>query len=176
MDTGNSLDHLFANIKSNARNKIRKAEGLLKVTETEDIELFYHINKKSFDRQAIKLPFSLEFLIELDQILSQKKQRKMYFAFDDRENIHGCIYLIWDAQCVYNLLLGADTNLRSSGVIQLLLWKGIKLAKEQKKIFDFEGSMMENVEPVFRAFGGDLVPYFKIYKGNKLMMLLNSLR
>jgi len=176
LDTNLSSLQLFSNIKSDARNKIRKAEAILQIKETEDIELFYQTNKKSFARQSKKVPYSLGFLKTLNQVLCQRKQRMMYLAVDDQENIHACIYLIWDGQCIYNFLLGADTNFRNSGAVQLLLWTGIKLAKEQKKIFDFEGSMMENVEPVFRAFGGKLIPYFKIYKGIKLFMILNSLR
>jgi len=74
-------------------------------------------------------------------------------------------------------MIGADTQLRSSGAVQLLLWNGIQLAIEKHLNFDFEGGMMPNIENIFRAFGGKMVAYHKIYKGgNKFFKLLSNFK
>jgi endo-alpha-1,4-polygalactosaminidase (GH114 family) len=45
------------------------------------------------------------------------------------------------------------------------MWKSILKAKQMNlKIFDFEGSMLPNVERYFREFGGNLVPYYSCEK------------
>lgn len=171
------LDFVFANLKNNTRHEITKAQKILEITETEDIDLFYEINQLTFERQAIKMPYSLHFLKKLDKALSERNQRKIYLAKNNLNNCHAAIYLVWDEGTVYNLMIGADSKFRSSGAVQLLLWQGIQLAASKNRIFDFEGSMMPNIEPVFRRFGGELVPYHKIYKtGNLLFSFLNTIK
>jgi hypothetical protein len=56
----------------------------------------------------------------------------------------------------------------------LLLWEGIQFAAAKKCTFDFEGSMIPNVENMFRSFGGKLTPYSKIYKGGNFVFRLLS--
>ena len=80
---------------------------------------------------------------------------------------------MWDKESSYNLVLGVDENLRSSGAAQLLMWEAIKLASDHVKSFNFEGSMLPHVEPVFRHFGGRRVPYFRVFKDkNKAVKLM----
>jgi Acetyltransferase (GNAT) domain len=170
------LDFININIKNNTRNEILKAKKVLKVTETEDLELFYRINKLTFDRQSKQVPYTLHFLETLDKVLTNKNQRKIFVAKDNLENYHAVIYLIWDDKTVYNWLLGADSKHRKSGAVQLLLWEGIRFAAFKNCNFDFEGSMMPKVEPVFCRFGGKLTPYHKIYKGgNGLFQFLSGI-
>ena len=101
---------------------------MVKVVESEDIERFYKVNKLTFERQSEKIPYSLDLIKKIDETLSNKKQRKILLTKDQKGQIHAGIYLVWDQKCVYNLMLGANTDLRSSGAIQLLLWEGIQLA------------------------------------------------
>ena len=172
-----NLVSTYSYFKSNVRNKILKAKKKLEIIESDDIELFYAINQLTFHRQSKKVPYSLEFIIKIDKVLYSRKQRKILLAKDQNNQIHAGIYLVWDAKTVYNLMLGADTELRNSGAVQLLLWTGIQLASKKNCTFDFEGSMMPNIEAMFRSFGGKLTPYSKIYKaGNYFFRLLNSIR
>jgi len=41
-------------------------------------------------------------------------------------------------------------------------------------IFDFEGSMIPEVERFFRGFGGELTPYFSLEKGKGFIYGLRS--
>jgi GNAT acetyltransferase-like protein len=171
------LKEAYAKFKSSTRNKISKAKKEVELIETDDIELFYKINQLTFERQGLKMPYSLAFLKKIDAALFKRKQRKILLARDVENRYHAGIYLVWDKKTVYNLLLGADTKLRNSGAVQRLLWEGIQIAAAKKRTFDFEGSMMPNIESVFRSFGGKLTPYSKIYKeDNFLIRILNSIR
>jgi len=177
LKTEKSIDQLFDQLKGSVRTEIRKAEEQVKLVSSDDVNLFYELQKKSFDRQAKKVPYTLAFLKQLDQALKQQQQRKILLAQDQQGNIHAAAYWLWDQHTMYNLLQGADPKYSNSGAVKLLLWEGVKLAATQKKTFDFEGGMMPNIEAVFSAFGGQLQPYFKIYKGgNLLFRLLSALR
>jgi hypothetical protein len=62
---------------------------------------------------------------------------------------------------------GADPKLRSSGAQTLLLWELIQLSANLSRSFDFEGSMIENVEKSFRGFGARQYRYFRVWKDNR---------
>ena len=164
----------YSNFKSSVRNEIQRAKEVLTIEELDDLELFYDLNKQSFHRQKVKIPYTLSFLQQIDEALKSRNQRIMYVAKDKDGHPHAAIYFVWDDDTMYNLMIGADTKLRSSGAVQLLLWTGIQLAKEKSLNFDFEGGMMPNIESVFRAFGGEMVGYHKIYKGGNLPFRLIS--
>jgi hypothetical protein len=42
----------------------------------------------------------------------------------------------------------------------------VEFSSGKSGIFDFEGSMHEQIEKFYRGFGGELVPYYSIYKAN----------
>ena len=172
-----AFSNVYDGFKSSVRNDIQRAQGKLTISETQDLELFYELNKKSFQRQNVRIPYSLLFLKKIDEALTARNQRTIFIAKDKEGNKHAGIYLAWDEETMYSLMIGADTNLRSSGAVQLLLWEGIQLAIKKNLNFDFEGGMMENIENIFRAFGGEMVGYHKIYKGeNILFRFISALR
>ena len=171
------IEIALSNFKDNTRNTIVKAKRIVNITESSDVNLFYQLNRLSFERQSKSVPYTLKLIEELDNALSKRKQRKILIATDQNGHHHAAIYLVWDSKTVYNLMMGADTKLRNSGAVQLLLFEGIKFASSTKRNFDFEGSMMPNIEPVFRRFGGSLTPYFKIYKASNIFFkVLNLIR
>jgi hypothetical protein len=160
------LEQVFANFKESTRREIRKAEKNLKIIEDTDIEKFYLINKKSFDRQNQKMPYSFEFLKRFDEICHNKNSRKIWFAVDEKGQVHSAIYILFDAHSAYYLMGGADPELRTSGATSLLLWNAIQYASTVTQYFDFQGSMHEPIEKFFRGFGSEQKPYFEISKAN----------
>ena len=52
----------------------------------------------------------------------------------------------------------------------MLTWEAIKFASIAKKIFDFEGSMNENIEKFFRGFNTVQKSYFSITKTNSKLI------
>lgn len=158
------LKAVFNKFKSQTRNKIRKAEKLVSIESSQDIDRFYAINKLSFERQGLAVPYTLDFLRSLHRALEKRKQCNIYFASDEKGQSHAAVFIVWDKKTAYNLAIGADPKLRNSGAVPLLLWQAIQDASKQEKQFDFEGSIMENLETLFNSFGGVQKPYFRVYK------------
>lgn len=177
----NDLDHIFANFTSSYRNKIKNANEKVKVCDDMNITQFYKINQLTFKRQGVNLPYSLDFLRKKDQILVELNRRKIFYAIDKNNQIHSAIYLTWDNNSSYLHMIGEDPELRNSGAGILLVWHAIKFTSEILKlsIFDFEGSMLENVEHVRRDFGAIQTPFFAISKINskllKVKLLMNEI-
>jgi len=57
-----------------------------------------------------------------------------------------------------------DPEFQAFGANTLLYWEAIRMASEVSQVFDFEGSMVKQVEHYVRAFGGRRTQYFCIHK------------
>jgi lipid II:glycine glycyltransferase (peptidoglycan interpeptide bridge formation enzyme) len=164
----NDLDTIFGNINRNMRRNIKKAQQNVKVSQEGTPETFYAINKKSFARQGLTVPYAFELFCQHDASLVANDARALFFARDAQGHLHSAAHLIWDREASYYHLSGDDPELRDSGSGILLIWEAIKYSKEVLglKYFDFEGSMLPQVEQIRRQFGAQQKPYFFIWKYN----------
>lgn len=161
-----NLDAVLSNFDSSYRNKIKKASKIVEIKEGLSIESFHKINSLTFSRQNVRIPYTLEFLRSHDQVLAQNNKRKIFYAEDSEGRIHSALYLTWDANSSYVHMVGEHPDLRNSGAGILLIWEAIKYTAQSLGLnkFDFEGSILETVEPVRRDCGGIQIPYFTITK------------
>lgn len=162
-DTSN-FEEVYKNIDSSTKNIIRKAEKSVKIKRNIDINKFYEINKMTFDRKGMKIPYSFELLKSLDKACLNRECREILYAIDENENIHAAIYLVWDNMSIYYILGGINPEFKKTNATSLLLLEGLKLANEKKLKFDFEGSMDFDIEKFFSSFGGIQKPFFTISK------------
>jgi hypothetical protein len=155
----------------NIRTDIKKAKSRFGVEVRDDfcIEEFFDVNKLTFARQNMKMPYDLQFVKHLDDVCVKHNSRKIFYGKDKGGKIHAAVYLIWDQSSAYYLMSGGDPVLRSSGATSLLMWEAIQFSSTVTKKFDFEGSMIEPVERFFRAFGAKQVPYFSVKKHNSFL-------
>ena len=152
------------NYSSNARKNINKAKKILKVIETENIELFYKVNKMTFDRQNKEIPYTYELFKKLYLACMGRKCCKLLMAIDEEERVHSVAMIVWDEDSVYYLLNGTDPEVKKYQGNALLIDRSIEIASELGKKFDFEGSVIKGIEQSFRQYGGIPKPYFRIYK------------
>lgn len=168
------LDTIFNNFRSNIRREIRKAEKQVTVKVDNDVEKFYHMACKTYTRQDLTYPHSLEFVMRVDTVCEKNECRRIFFAEDTNGQVHASIYLVWDPVNAYHLISGGDPQLRTSGATSLLMWEAIQFAASVTKKFDFEGSMIQSIERFFSAFGAVPKPYFRISKVNSRFLRLKK--
>jgi lipid II:glycine glycyltransferase (peptidoglycan interpeptide bridge formation enzyme) len=180
IDLEKNVAEIFQNISSNYRNnKIAKAEKSIKIVSDRSLEEFYAVQKKTFDKQGMKVPYSFGFIKKFDVTLGKENVRKTFFAIDKKERIHSVAYLTWDEETAYFQLTGSDPNFKNSGASVFIVWHAIKYAQEVlgKKRFDFAGSVMENIAKVRQEFGAEQVPYFNLKNfGSKLLEVLYKIK
>lgn len=158
------LDEIWSGIDTKIRTDIRKATERfhLVAKDDQDIDSFLVLNKMTFERQGIGLPYSESLVKRLHDECQRRKCGKFWIAVDADGKHHAGVYLVWDNNCAYYLMSGGDTNLRNSGATSFLLWEAIKFSSTVTSKFDFEGSMFEPIERFFRGFGAEQVPYFNV--------------
>jgi CelD/BcsL family acetyltransferase involved in cellulose biosynthesis len=165
LDLSLPRDTIFAQFKSSLRNKIRKAERQLQLMETTDYRPVFRLTQLDFQHRGVSPQVSEALFARLDAAAAFNGARKIWLVKDGQDRVQAAIWLLFDGHCAYNLFLGSDPHLRSSGASTLVLWQAIQWAKQQGlSSFDFEGSHLPGVEEFFRSFGGEARPYYQFTK------------
>jgi len=159
-----SIEELEKKFETDIRRRRRKALNLgIDVYESDDIETFYELNKKTFIRQGVSIPYCFEFVKRVYSIVSENSAGKILFAkYEDR--VIAAIFLVYDNQSVYYIMGGIDPEKRDLGAMDLLQYESIRFALNSKRSYDFEGSMIESIEKYFRSFGSIQKAYFQVTK------------
>ena len=156
---------VYANFDGDVRRRIKKAEGRTVVTTEDDLGVFYGLNTRVYERQGSKNPVPFEVWEKVDDFLKGREQRRMYFGRDvETGAILSAIYIVWDEMSAYYIGTGVGNGVKESDSLYLLLWRAIQDCPVWVNAFDFEGTMLERVEPVYRSFGAEQVPYIKVLK------------
>lgn len=169
------LKKVYDNFDSNLRRNIRNAEKVVEVRRGLDIGEFYELVKETYKRQDMKVPYSMEVMRKVEENCSSRNCREIFYAIDKEGNIHSAIYIVWDDESAYYIIAGSKPEFGNSQATSLLIWKAIEYSASYVKKFDFEGSMMKNIERFFRSYGGTPKEYFsinKIYKYDYIYELL----
>lgn len=161
------MEKVRSGYSSKLKNVLRKANKYLKVDEMEDPEEFYKVNRMSFERQEIDIPYSYRYFERIWHSCQRENKGKLICAKDEHGNIQSVAMLVWDAMSVYYLLNGTNPALKAFQGNDLLIDHAIEVAHSLHLKFDFEGSVIRNVNHAFREFGGLPMPYFRIQKNYK---------
>ena len=171
----NKIENVWENINHSTKRKILKCQNNYKVETINDFEIFFKIIENNFIIKNKKNPYNYSIFKEIDKACKNNNSRIILAAFDESNIIQGVIYLLFDTNSMFYFSGGCDNKGFSDDVIKLLFWEAIKIANEKKLTFDFEGSMMKNIEFFFNSFGSIQKPYFAISKVNSRRLLINEL-
>ncbi|WP_417334503.1 GNAT family N-acetyltransferase [Halarcobacter sp.] len=171
-----TIEELEKNLETDIRRRRRRKanEAGVEVLESDDIEIFYNLNSKTFNRQGRDVPYSFGFVKKLYETCKKNNAVKMFFA-KYKDKIIAANFLVYDKNTVYYLMGGIHPDFKDLGGMDLVQFESIKFALETNRAFDFEGSMIESIEKYFRSFGAIQKPYFTISKTNSKLLKIKSL-
>ncbi len=157
-------DKICERMAKGARRHIRKAGRHGITIEPCGPDELWYAEEKSFSRQGMKVPHSIEYLRSLHDAAQANDAGVCFAAFDGQRRMHCACFMVWDRNRAYTVASGADPELRDSGAHSLLTLHLAKLAAEKCPVLDFAGSMLQPVELFLRSFGAAQVPYNWVMK------------
>ncbi len=167
------IDIVYSNFSHAKRKNIKKAMKEVEVKFDLSSKDFYNNHMMTLKKQNANINYSYNLFKNIYDITYEKESGKSIYAVDEYGNIHAAIFFVWDDNSAYDLVSTIDPDYRSSGAASLLIYEAIKYIADKTKKFDFEGSMIENVEKSFRQFGAIQRPYFSISKVFKYKIPIN---
>ncbi len=174
LDNIKQHDKIWDAFKSSVKTDIRRAEKIYDVKKEEEISKLFLLSQSTFDRKNETLPLSEKRLNTIYTTTKKNSHAEIFTAYANGE-AHGSLMTVFDNRYAYCLLIGVDKAMSPKGAVQLLLWTAIRSASKRVDNFDFEGSMLKEVESIFRAFGGELKAFNKISKAPMWFKILYRL-
>ncbi len=173
-----SQDAVYSNFKDALKRQIKKASKNLIITETEDIQEMFAMHQKSFDKQDIKSTIPLVYFKKVWNYCTNANCGTLFTIKDTSSNCHAMLLLVWDDTTSYYLIGGTDKQYYGSGAMSYLMWHAIQYSiATNKKIFDFEGSMIDAVATFFKKYAPHEVHYTSIEKNNSMLLrIYNALK
>jgi lipid II:glycine glycyltransferase (peptidoglycan interpeptide bridge formation enzyme) len=169
------IEKVRGEFADNTKSVIAKSvRNNLKVIDSLTLTDMYSMLQKTFERQNMNVPFDFDWFKNFDEIINKNNARKMLFTVDMQNNLHAALYLVYDKNSAYYLLGGADPEFRSSGAMYLNIFEAIKYSASFTNKFDFEGSVVPQIESMFRSFGAIQKQYFTISKNNSILLNLKE--
>lgn len=165
--------------KSSVRNDIKVAQANCLLQEEKDAQVVLRLHEASLDRKGKKNNKQSRVLEALVKTCLKKDQGFVLSIYKEATPVCSA-FVVLDEKWAYLLALGLDKKNAPRGAIQYLLHACIRKAAQRVNQFDFEGSMLKEVEPVFRAFGAKRTPVVEVSRaprwGEILFILLNKSR
>lgn len=192
IDLSESEETLFQNLHKKHRNEIKKGlkngTRVCKSNTKIDLENFYKLHKKTFDRTNYETS-SLDFFEKVYEEYIKRDKGNLYLAYAEDKIIAGAIIINSEAVSLY--MWGASSGEKEYNAYEgqkVLLWEAILDAKrEGKQVFDLggvtstaeKGSKREGIYIFKRKFGGKYEKfsgtyniYLSPFKGRVYDMLL----
>ena len=163
LDLNLSEEELFNRFSSERRKSIKKAiKDAIEIKQATKYDAVLDLINATFSRKQKHINQNLVKKILFEFATSENSFA--YVAYQHEKPI-ACTFIIYYKNVAYYLLGGYHEALKHHGAGPSCMWKSILHAKELgTKTFDFEGSMLPEVENYFRDFGGELVPYYTVQK------------
>ena len=174
LDDLDDLDRVWAGLTDDHRNLIRRAQDSLEVTSRIDVARLHDVASRTLAAKGVRPPWNLGLFTRVLEAASKRerlpdpRRERLGRRRPPRSGI-----VPGDDHRVDDLVGGRDLDHGSPGCLQ---WEAIKLAAERQRGFDFEGSMVPEIERVFRGFGAAQVPYLQVYRTSKRARPLWALR
>lgn len=145
---------IYNNMSAKTRNIIKKAEkNGIRVAQSDDLDEFFLLVRKTFKRQGLASPYSESLIRRVFSACLSQGAGRLFLARDTDGRSHAGVLVVFDSKCMYYLIQGSDPDFRGSGAGHLAQWRSVEFASSVTASYDFEGSMISNIEHVFRSFG-----------------------
>ena len=151
-------------ISSKYKNMIRKGEKNIDHFGSLDPDTFYTEHEKIFARQGLPVPFSREQFHRVYEAAYAHEAGEVLAAFDEAGQVLSLSFLLWDEE---SLFLDAGGPIPEHSRLQTydaLVHKAIERAHEKGLKFDFEGSVVKQINHSFREYGGRPIEYYRFRK------------
>ncbi|MEA3120085.1 MAG: hypothetical protein QOI13_3355 [Paraburkholderia sp.] len=144
---------IWAHMRANTRNVIRRAEKRVMVTEIATASEFVDFYDANLIHRKLHNVYGSQLMRRLIDEAMRRKAGIMLGALADGKTLSAAVTLVWDHSTLYYLLSTRSAQ-APSGCVALLIWRAIKFARERNLLFDFDGIANSQVLTFLSGFGG----------------------
>ena len=133
------------------------------------MESFFKMHSLALREKGEVISYDQDMLLRLENLDPKKKIHTIFSVHNLNGDVEASLLLVNDSFVSYQLISVFPPKYLNSGASSLIVKEAIADTLAHGRIFDFEGSMIKNVEKSFRQFGGQITPYFVLRKVQKFL-------
>lgn len=154
IDDLSNLDVVYNRFSKNMQRNIKKAQKIVTIEEWDNINDLIEMSLATYRRQHREYVVKPEIIKRIFEVTKENQACKLFAAIDEQRRIHSMSLFVFDKNRCFYLIGASNPELNAqSAAHTLIMWRGIQLAAQQSKIFDFEGSTIQGIGTYFRKFG-----------------------
>lgn len=174
-----NLDYVISRFSKNKKRQLQKALSL-HVDLTLTPEEFYHFHEYTLQERTKEISYSQEHFLRLYQAANERQQGQILGIRNAEGTLLAAVFLVWDETATYFLIPAHSHAYAATGASAMMVLEAIKWAKSHSKEFDFEGSMIKNIENSYRQFGATKIYYHSVTRYYKWLfrvaLLYNTIK
>lgn len=153
-----NMQEVESNCSKSIKRDVNRGKKLLHIDDSPNtIEEFINLQNLTYRRQNRKNPIDNDITAEIISKTIKSGHGSIFIARDDEGKAHAGCFTLFDERVCYHLMSGQDTSFGNDCAMPFLLHHEILSARNTSTSFDFEGSMVEGIEQVYRRYGGNQV-------------------
>lgn len=170
IDLKQSSEEILSAMSDSRRNDITRAEkDGIECKSASNPNIVFEVVFKTSQRKNLKKDIALKK--QIIETYAAKPNSISYISYNADKPI-ATVFCVHDDKTAYYMFSGYDKQEKHHGAGALAIWQCILEAKRRGlKYFDFDGSIVPDLEKYFRGFGGEIVPFYRICKLNYFIKL-----
>ncbi len=131
---------------------------------------FYAMHSRCLAAKGQKPSYPAETLARIASIMGERGQCAFIAVRGNDRAAQSAAFVVWDDSTAYQLLSCTDTASASTGASSFAVKSAIDYCSDKSKAYDFEGSMMRDVEFSYSKCGTEQRPYLYLEKYSSFAM------
>lgn len=174
-----NLDAVIGKFSKNKKRQLQKALSL-HADFTLSPDEFYTFHEHTLQEKGKLISYSRDYFLQLYNAAVTQQQGQLIAIRNPEGTLLAAVFLVWDASSTYFLIPAHSSSYAATGAPALMVLESIKYARSHSRSFDFEGSMMKNIENSYRQFGAQKVHYQSVHRYYnwlfRLALLVNTIK
>lgn len=133
-------------------------------------EEFYDFHNRYIENRGGHLSYNFSMFNDIYKNISDRGQCKLIGVSGKDGILQSAAFVVWDNNSAYLLMTCTDQEYKSTGASTLVVDEAIRYCLGRTKCFDFEGSMIHNVENSCSKYGSSQKPYIFLERYSSLAM------
>lgn len=161
IDLRQSAELILEQMQKRRRRYIRNGDAQLQIVSGAEYQsAFLAMHRHTFEKKNKKYPYDQAFLAQLMQTATDQQSSRFWAITTLDGLLVAALWVVFDQTNMYQLLSAYNEDSSHHAAMSMLTWHAIVEAQKMGlTTFDFEGSIDPGIEPFFRKFGGDRVPF-----------------
>lgn len=160
----------YNSLSKKTKQRINKGLNNCQIINEKGIDTLFSILEKTYEKQGLEVFLSKKIVNNIYEGCFERNCCEVITAIDRNNNVLASSMVVWDDNYVYLLIGGSDPKYNSTYAKYSIINEAIQLACRKGLMFNFEGSMIHQIETFYRQFEPKQLTYYTLEKINSRIL------